>query len=326
MYQKILFICLVFLSSEVYPQYYVSWSLDGTQLAFNNDDGIYVADRDGSSLRRLTDVSSPPSWLPDGRVIFSGEGGIYSIYPDGSQRTFSFKDAISVSPDGQKVLFQRSTGEFTYVLEVGNSDGSGEKSVLFGKSDTDNIFSSFVWSPDSNKMAFRIAHSQGYSSPIFLTLLPGNDGLTTNDTGYGFSWAPDSKRIAFENVEGISAIDIDTRKEELLVEDAAAPFWSPDGRYIAFSRRDSASHWGIYTKNLESNTQKRLTTDLHQAFSPTWSPDGALIAYMTDLSGGIGGIPVHVGIQVHVIDIEGGHHITAVEGRSWGEIKSQVHK
>lgn len=329
---RMIFVCLLLLSSKVYPQHFISWSPDGTQLAFNNVDGIYIMNRDGSDLRKLAaDVSERPSWLPDGRVIFRGERGIYSINPDGSQWVLAFEGAISVSPDGKRQLFIRSSGENTAVLEVDNADGSG-RVELYTFYDTDRLLSHYpyVWSPDSEKIAFRIAHGQGTHSPIFLTvLLPTSHSLgivTGNSSGDYFSWAPNSKRIAFDTREGdegrssVYVVDIDTKEERLLIENAYSPVWSPNGKYIAFSRRDNTLVWDIYVLDMESNTQIRLTADPGPEYGLTWSPDSASLAYMSDFIRG------NIGLRAHVIDVKGEHHVTAVEGLSWGEIKSQFHK
>ncbi|MFO8064487.1 MAG: TolB family protein [Spirochaetota bacterium] len=72
------------------------YSPDGSQIAFvathDGDPELYVADADGSNVRKLTDnesVDASPSWAPDGsHIIFvsdrDGEFEIYTIQPDGS--------------------------------------------------------------------------------------------------------------------------------------------------------------------------------------------------------------------------------------------------
>jgi Tol biopolymer transport system component len=50
-----------------------SWSPDGSQIVFGGfdgqDDGIFIMDRDGTNVRRLTDGEgddTEPAWAPDG--------------------------------------------------------------------------------------------------------------------------------------------------------------------------------------------------------------------------------------------------------------------
>jgi|GEM_PF-4419781 len=59
-----------------------TFSLDGTQIAFGNWE-IFIMNRDGSGVRRLTN-GREPLWLPDGRIAYIGNEGIYTIASDGS--------------------------------------------------------------------------------------------------------------------------------------------------------------------------------------------------------------------------------------------------
>lgn len=66
-----------------------------------------------------------------------------------------------------------------------------------------------------------------------------------------------------------------------------SPVWSPDGRQIAFERREG-NNWDIYTRDLSTGMTRRLTN--HQAFDghPSWSPDGKLIAFESSRDGTLG--------------------------------------
>jgi WD40 repeat protein len=56
------------------------------------------------------------------------------------------------------------------------------------------------------------------------------------------------------------------------------PSWSADGQKIAFaSRRDGDSE--IYSVDVSTGTQTRLTNDPASDYKPTWSPDGRKIAF-----------------------------------------------
>ena len=62
------------------------------------------------------------------------------------------------------------------------------------------------------------------------------------------------------------------------------PRISPDGRQVAFSRRDGDNS-DIWVANLEANSFTRLTFDPAIDENPVWSPDGAAVTFENDASG-----------------------------------------
>jgi Tol biopolymer transport system component len=87
--------------------YRLSWSPDGSRLAFDTDDGVWVVDSDGSGLRMVIRHGHNPTWSPDGsRLAYATwkELGIWSgvrlriADPDGSDvQTFAHIDSGSES-------------------------------------------------------------------------------------------------------------------------------------------------------------------------------------------------------------------------------------
>jgi uncharacterized delta-60 repeat protein len=63
-----------------------------------------------------------------------------------------------------------------------------------------------------------------------------------------------------------------------LPDDAFDVALSPDGRTIAFARRDNGAPQ-VYRMRSDGTDLRRLTDDPHGAFGPAWSPDGGSIAY-----------------------------------------------
>ena len=69
--------------------------------------------------------------------------------------------------------------------------------------------------------------------------------------------------------------------ENEYVIDAA---WSPDGKNVAYSKRD-----GLYVMNLNDKSELNIfTTDNHFINKPTWSPDGRRIGFSANISGSYG--------------------------------------
>ena len=115
--------------------------------------------------------------------------------------------------------------------------------------------------------------------------------------GYDYypSWSPDG-RIAFtSNRSGTWAIYVmngDGSDQRLLVDNAAFPAWSPDGKTIAFSsNRDGNGE--IYIVNADGSGQiRRLTDSAGEDDFPAWSPDNQRIVFSSKRDGATGEIYV----------------------------------
>jgi len=88
------------------------------------------------------------------------------------------------------------------------------------------------------------------------------------------AWSPDGKYIAYskEPEDEIWLFEMDTKESEYLT-DGSLPDWSRDGKWIAYVKdRD------IYKINVETKEIKRLTT-WGSCFFPDWAPNGGLLAF-----------------------------------------------
>jgi TolB protein len=86
--------------------------------------------------------------------------------------------------------------------------------------------------------------------------------------------------IHWEGQDDIAVRDLDGTWRIITspTRDDRDPAWSPDGRYLAYASRWQRN-WDIYTLDLATGRERRVTTNPHFDAHPTWSPDGRYLAF-----------------------------------------------
>jgi TolB protein len=133
-----------------------TWSPDGKSVAFHlsreGQTGVYIANADGTGIRKLAENAITPSWSPNGQWIaygskYNGKYQIYVMDPDGkSQRLITTDGAASFnpswSPDSRVIVFESDRdGDDKDELYRINADGSGE--VLLKRDEANLVYPSF---------------------------------------------------------------------------------------------------------------------------------------------------------------------------------------
>ncbi len=264
-----------------------TWSPDGRKLAFavehgrdpasiRNQTDIYVADSDGRSLRRLTNLGDgvEPVWSPDGRTIAF------------ARRTYD-----------------RPDGGFTSALWLMDRHGHDQRAVM---DDNDGHFDvPGEWSPDGSLLAFsrtRFERGRRTSGPALYVVRADGSGLRKlTDNGDEPTWSPDGRHIAFvterdRNGE-LTYGDVLRAANELYVMNAdgtdarrltwtrdlneRSPSWSGDGKRIAFHRGrqfDNAEGTGVLVVNRDGTCLATVALDpaLDTWYArPVWRPGSA---------------------------------------------------
>lgn len=264
----------------------MSWSPDGSRLAFTYGTELYLFDsRDGTQRLLPTGVevdgASRPAWSPDGNELaFASvitEEGVAEAVQSGkysSGATSSLSDL--------------------YTIHVEN--GTVRK-LTTGKQTTDP-----AWSP---------GHQIVYSSlldgrwEMFVTEPNGaHRALTEGGAGVNrrASWSPDGTEIAFLRDAGGLQARLNTirpdgsglRQLSNLPIDLVRgdqPAWSPDGSMIAVSTSlngqldivtGNKPGRDLYVVSADGSGERRLTQSAERGVAdrgPTWSPDGNQLAF-----------------------------------------------
>jgi WD40-like Beta Propeller Repeat len=175
--------------------YEPAWSPDRQTIAFNAwaagaetdaEADVYLADGDGTNVRRLTDGASP-TWSPDGRwIVFSvydaatGANELRRIRPDGTgEEVIGPGDLPAFSPDGLLLAFVRD-GQ----LWISASDGSDARSL-----DVPGGLG-HAWSPDGTSLVLAGAMFQDDAVELHVATVDGTSVSPLGIEGQTPTWQP----------------------------------------------------------------------------------------------------------------------------------------
>ena len=243
-------------AAELGPEY-TNWSKLVFQSYRNTHDWeVFGARGDGSNQANLSNNGStdmhPRLNRGATRVAFSSRrDGNYEIYVmnvDGSGQTrLTNNGADDVypawSPDGSKIAFQsyRDGQPEIYVM---NANGSGQTRIT-NYADYDG---QPAWSPDSSKIAFVRRLSGQYRVWVMNADGSNPQQRSGQALSQGPVWSPDGTKIAYDfdgdgdGWQEIWLMDAGGGNQSQVYQpgegntDTWVRSWSPDGRYVAFSR------------------------------------------------------------------------------------------
>jgi Tol biopolymer transport system component len=106
-----------------------------------------------------------------------------------------------------------------------------------------------------------------------------SSALAADSASAASSW------IAFQRDSGVWIVTPDGSRMRLVARGGSGPVWSPDGRRIAFGRRDG-SDAGVYVINIDGGEERRLTREQAGRTDGvmSWSPSGRMIAFYRQFS------------------------------------------
>lgn len=192
-----------------------------------------------------------------------------------------------ISPKGKRALFEARGEVFSVPAEHG---------VIRNLTASPGVAERYpAWSPDGKHIAYWSDRSGEYE----LTICSAKDGskeqkLTSYGSGYRYQiyWSPDSHKIAYID-KNMTIYIYDTETKKMIKLDQGLwkyegslrnfkPGWSPDSRWLAYSRGDANRNDNIYLYDTKINKRYKVTSSYYNDFQPVFDPEGKYLYFFSN--------------------------------------------
>jgi len=189
--------------------YHVRPSPDGFSVAFDSDRdgerGIYVANRDGSHVRRVSGDGSAavPTWSPNNEWLAyiraeADKPSVWNLWVQSAaggtaRRITNYQSgqtwAASWFPDSRRIAYSHE--DTVMVMDLQTAETTRYQTPLAGQ-----LVRTPVVSPDGTKIIFQVFRDGAW----LLDLADGSmRRVLTDPTAEEFAWAPDGRRVAYHS-------------------------------------------------------------------------------------------------------------------------------
>lgn len=283
-----------------------SWSPDGSRIAVvaNRGDGgrVSVIDVDGAAELTVFDASGwglerwigLPLWSPDGRQLAVSAGPYaeperwhtYLVNADGSREPIDLFEGwrLGWSPDGSALAFvERSDKGVT--LKTFDLESHTATVIERGLALHD-----FAWSPDSQRMAYRIQPRLTASEEVVVIDRDGWNRRVIAERGSRPEWSPDGKYLAFIDPTGwVTVSEVASSAAPVRLTPGGVLRWSPEEDAILVWHSGSLRLVSLATH--ETIDTIDVAGDVPPTGRVSFSPDGHRVTFLGCEPGASGPCP-----------------------------------
>ncbi len=249
-----------------FKDYDVDWpSLGNNGIVFQNGGSLFVLDLPSEQLHKLNVIvpndgrTTRPRWVNVNKQIRS----------------------FDIAPNGKRALFGARGDIFTVPAKHG---------AIRNLTRSSNVQEQYpAWSPNGQWIVF-LTDQTGENE---LAMRPSDGSgktqiLTHFKKGYFLDpvWAPGSDKIAFaDNMHRLWYLNVKTKKVVQIDQDKLSPItdyhWSPDGKWLAYSKVNKSGLPQIYFYNLDNGQKTKVSNGMYADSDPVFSPHGKYLYFVS---------------------------------------------
>jgi eukaryotic-like serine/threonine-protein kinase len=279
--------------------FFVALRKSASDPAVPPDNSIAIGDLKTRSYQVLLPTGSgsgianiPVSQYADGILLYSSQGNLMARHFDPGKLQLTGDSVVlgpvqglfAVSPAG--VLAYSAPGEAAK-SELGWIGRSGQQ---LGRITEGQLYDNVRISPDGSRMAYQL-YAPATANPGTIWVYDINRGVSsrvTFDSGASDDrpvWSPDGKYLLYSRFQDGSMYKVlasGLGGEEVVLQNAYPDDWSSDGRYIAY---DSGTPPQIGVYDVPEKKSSNLLSVKSANHDARFSPDSNFLAYTSDESG-----------------------------------------
>ena len=268
---------------------------------------LFVMDMDGGNLSKVTDFTEFDVLWPSSdrkRVVFENGGYIWLHDPAaGETRRLDIEvrgdkphtlagfrnvtkqiESFDIAPGGERAVFGARGEIFTVPAK------HGEIRNISRTPDAREI--SVAWSPDGKWVSYLSDATGEYEIYVRPQDGSGEPKRVTSDGNvwrFPPMWSPDSKKLAFaDSANRLHYVDVEsgrvrqvdaTRHTSNSFRDLTQYVWSPDSRWLAYTKVNESYNSSIWVYSLSDGKAVQLTADTTNEQSPAFDPEGRYLYF-----------------------------------------------
>jgi len=262
------------------------WSPDGSKIAVagENYKGLWVMNRDGSSLIKISEEASSGfgyEWSADSKEILTTVTKFEGAYRSNAIKTFDIEQGSETDLTGYSKeipALPRWTSDNSQIYFY---NGENLEFVDTGKQFKVNIF----------KPLYFLKHGNLYTQGSVNNLVNSAEVLTNEET-INVRISPDGRKMSYKvlggnlyviNIDGSNRVDLGRGNN---------PQWAPDSEYLVYMVTEDDGYQflssDLFISRIDGSEKIQLTnSEFDLEMNPSWSPDGNQIVYNEDKKGTI---------------------------------------